>query len=259
MLTYCPNSQLDIEYLCNRYWEDLFEDPSGLSIDFSQFEMTDERIDFQKSLEKLMKAQARLDFELIFDTRYDNVNVDQATETWSSLIYARYRAEMDRLVNLCRACVRNADTRIIQIAGERVNSAILQGSALLNIGPMFARFEDFVRSHIQSILASITTNRAGIDEFIVYRSSPQSSLSAASQSASHTASAIQEGTGTKATDEDDNQSIDSNQFDSVSSTLSGNSMDIDHHFSEAIRQKKEGYFIVFIIMNRKRIFKYYCD
>lgn len=47
----------------------MFEDPSGLNIDFGQFELVDERIDFKKSLEKLIKAQIRLDFEHIFDTR----------------------------------------------------------------------------------------------------------------------------------------------------------------------------------------------
>ncbi len=56
--------------MCARYWEDVFEDPSGLSIDFAAFELVDDRVDFKKSMEKLMRDQARLDLEHIFDTRY---------------------------------------------------------------------------------------------------------------------------------------------------------------------------------------------
>lgn len=70
MLTYCPNSQLDLEYLSQRFWEDIFDDPSGLNIDYAAFELADDRIDFKKSLEKLIKEQAREDLQLIFDTRY---------------------------------------------------------------------------------------------------------------------------------------------------------------------------------------------
>lgn len=163
--------------------------------------------------------------------------MDNATETWSSLIYARYKTEIDRLVNLCRACVRNADNRVVGVVSERVNGALFQGSAsLLNIGSMFGRFEDFVRSHIQSILGSVATNRTSIEEFIVYKSNEQQEP----QQSQLTAETTVQGTQHMQVDEDDddNRSIDSNQFDSVSSTLSGHSMDVDQHFNEA--KKRQG-------------------
>lgn len=168
------------------------------------------------------------------------MNLETATETWSSLIYARFKTEIDRLVNMCRACVRNADTRVIEIVSERVNSALFQGSPM---APLLGRFEDFVRAHVSSILATVPTNRASIEEFIVYKSS--STDDTQSQSRLSTAAAEEESTrsATKASGEmmevdSDNQSIDSNQFDSVSSTLSGNSMDVDQHFNEA--RKRQG-------------------
>lgn len=180
------------------------------------------------------------------------MNVDQATETWSSVLYARYRTEMDRIVNLFRACVRNADTRLVALASDRVNSALVQGSALLSIGPMFARFEDFVRSHIHSILASVSTNRSSIEQFIVYKQEPAqpqsvittNTATTTSESASKPSAPttlVEEKTTPNDEDEDDdNQSIDSNQFDSVSSTLSGNSMDIDHHFADVRNKRQQG-------------------
>lgn len=68
LLTYCHDSRLDIDHLCNRVWEDAFEDPSGLNIDFSRFELVDPNVDFKRSLEKLVREHVRDDLNVIFNS-----------------------------------------------------------------------------------------------------------------------------------------------------------------------------------------------
>lgn len=238
----CPNERVDIDFLCDRYWNDMFEDPSGFNVDFSQFELNNEQIDFKKSVEKLMRNQIRLDLELIFNTSYDNVNIEQATETWSSLIYDRFKVEIDRFVNLCRACIKNADTQILNLASSRIQASLTPGS-ITNQAGMSGPFQGFVRSHMQSVLNDIPLNRAPIEEFIVFKQQPRSNAVVSAEppksNLTTTTTIASQKTEEMDTNDDDCLSIDSNQFDSASSTLSGNSMDIEQHFIEA-RNKKQG-------------------
>lgn len=205
---------INYDLLTERFYSDVFEDENGMNIDFSQFELVDQRVDFKRSFERLVKSHIKQLLEHTFDRSYDQVTVDEQTPnptTWSSILFVRAKTALEQLVNLVRACVSNADQRIIEFVAERVRSGLFSGAGGGSLGALYAPFESIVRSHIQSFLASIQTNRSQIEEFITTK--PERD--------------------TDNVDNEDNQSIDSNQFDSVSSTLSGNSMDVEQHFSDA--------------------------
>lgn len=131
-----PNSE-DYQNLTDRLFTDIFEDSNGLNIDFSQFELVDENIDFKKSFEKLVKQNLRSILEHLFDSSYEQ---ESSANTWSFVLFQKFQSLLDQVINLGRACVRNADTKMLQLVVEKLRTGLASGSSL-NLGPLFGPFE----------------------------------------------------------------------------------------------------------------------
>ncbi|CAF0722755.1 unnamed protein product [Brachionus calyciflorus] len=193
----------------DRLYNDIFVDVNGLNINLDQFEVIDDKIDFKKSFEKLVKLNFKKIFQHLFD---DTLRSEGSNEqTWSFVLFEHFQNFLNQLVNLFRACCRNADTKLLQVAVEKLRSGLSSGSSGSSFGALFSPFEGFIRNHVQEILNRVQTNSSLVTDLIVYKEEekPMSSL----------------------TSEED-------RYDSASSTLSGSSMDIDQNFSEVKEECK---------------------
>lgn len=205
--------------IVDRLYRDIFEDTNGLNINLDQFEVIDSKIDFKKSFEKVVK----LNFKLIFQHLFDNSFQTQNEQTWSFVLFQNFQNFLNQVVNLFRSCIRNADTRLLQLAVEKLRSGLSSGNSG-SLGALFGPFEGFIRNHVQEILNGVQTNPSLVQDLIVYKEDKPVTSDSMQQSSLNA--------------DDDYKSIDSNQFDSASSTLSGCSMDIDQHFSDAKEESK---------------------
>lgn len=142
-------------------YSEVFIDENGLGIDFSTFELTNERINFAESFRKLLMHYLRVMLEHVFDTSYDNVDTtsqpQQAGEThvapttWSSVLFKKFYELIEKMVLLSRACVRNADVKFTQVVTQKLRQAVVSQNMASN--PMFfGIFENFIQTQVQQTL-----------------------------------------------------------------------------------------------------------
>lgn len=226
-------TQAHITQLVNQLYTDVLEDSNGLNIDLNQFELIDARIDFKRSFVKLIKHNFDSIIHHLFENSYPTSSNGQNNEqTWSFVLFRRFQFFLNQVVNLFRACVRNADTKLLQVAVEKLRSGLSSGSTGSSFGALFGPFESFIRNHVQEILNNVVTNDNIVHPFVIHKEEEEKPTTSDQQTQQQ-----QQQQQSLLNSEDDFKSIDSNQFDSASSTLSGSSMDIDQHFSDA--QKEE--------------------
>lgn len=214
--------------LVNRMYNEVFVDENGLSIDFSTFELNNDRIDFGQSFRKLLVHHLRVMLEHVFDTSYDSVDTTSerqeagehvAPTTWSSVLFKKFHELVEKMVLLSRACVRNADVKFTQVVTQKLRQAVVSQNMANN--PMFfGIFENFIQTQVQQTLSGITSSTDSVSEFIVYkdkvvdRSQPSTSTSSNPPRQS------------KLVDEAEEEEV----YDDASSNISD--MDIDSSFNE---------------------------
>ena len=213
-------SEENLNSVVEKLYQEMFVDPNGLAIDFTKFELVDEKVDLVASVKKLVTVYLKSMADLVYDAKYD---LPTTTETWSAVMFKKFNELIHRLIALSRECIRNADAQFTQIVTQKLGQALIGSQNFLNSQLFTGIFENFIRSQAQQTLASVTLCRDDVQEFIVYKHEEKKEV----KTSIITPSLLVE-------DEDeDNQSVDSNRFDSASSTLSGNStMDIEQRFNE---------------------------
>ena len=209
------NDREAVENLVNRLYMDIFvlENMGGLNLNLNQlFIMTQTSIDFPKSFEKLVKFHLKKIIQHILE--HDSAS--SPTISFSLGLFNRLNTFLNELVTLGRVCIGGsalrqtssaADEQIVQVCVRKLREMLVESSSS-NIGAFFGFFESFIQSKMQQILLSINLEQNVIEEYLVYK--PNQTL------------------------ENNNaeQLIDDEQYDSASSTLSGNSIDMDQHFSQ---------------------------
>ena len=218
--TYSITNTNDIENtnsLIDRLYQDIFLDQNGLNLNLNQFDLINNKVDFGKSFEKLIKFNLRKMLSHLLST--ENFN---APNTWSSILFDMFLALLDQLVTLTRACVKNADQQFIQFVTQKLSESVSSRNFLANT-PFYNIFDGYIRTKLQQMIQGINLPRSDIESFIVYKQEESSSTAATSLIVDDKK---EEPKLTVVADEDDDH------FDSASSTLSGNSMDVDQHFAE---------------------------
>lgn len=155
---------MDIYYK-TRMYNEVFIDENGLSIDFSTFELNNERIDFGESFRKLLVHHLRIMLEHVFDTSFDSVDTTSerqeagehaAPTTWSSVLFKKFNELVEKMVLLSRACVRNADVKFTQVVTQKLRQAVVSQNMANN--PMFfGIFENFIQTQVQQTLSGKKT------------------------------------------------------------------------------------------------------
>ena len=196
--------------MANRFYTDIVLDQNGLNVNFDQFELTDETIDLAKSIENVFKANIRNILDHLFDESYPNTSDNESERTWSLVLFEHFKTLLDQVVNLMRACVRNADTKLLQLAVDKIRTGLGMADSG-SIGALIAPLEVFIRNHVQEILNRVATDRSQVQNLIVYKQDEQQSV---------------------LNNEEEMRSIESGSSETASSTLSGSTMDIDESFAQ---------------------------
>lgn len=213
--------------LVNRMYNEVFIDENGLSVDFSAFELTNDRINFAGSFRKLMTHHLRIMLRHVFDTSYDAVEMpaqqpgesEAGRTTWSSLLFKKFYELIEKMVLLSRACVKNADTKFTQVVTQKLRQAVVSQNMASN--PMFfGIFENFIQTQVQHTLTGITSSTDSVSEFIIYKDTSSSATDKLSTGSNNNP------VHSKLVDEAEDEEI----FDDASSNLSD--MDIDSSFNE---------------------------
>ena len=166
-------SDESIASFVDQLYHDLFEDSnSGLHIDFEQFQLVDAKLDFKKSFTKLIKSHFRAIIKHILNPVYDEQIERETNNTWSSVLCEQLFRLADNLVNLVRACVREPDQTLMQLVLRKFRENVLSQNVLAGLG-FFGMFESFIQGQAQTLLGSISTNRASVEEFIVRKEEEQ--------------------------------------------------------------------------------------
>ena len=169
-------SDESIASFVDQLYHDLFEDSnSGLHIDFEQFQLVDAKLDFKKSFTKLIKAHFRAIIKHILNPVYDEQIERETNNTWSSVLCEQLFRLADNLVNLVRACVREPDQTLMQLVLRKFRENVLSQNVLAGLG-FFGMFESFIQGQAQTLLGSISTNRASVEEFIVRKEDEQEEM-----------------------------------------------------------------------------------
>lgn len=200
-----------VSQMADRFYTDIIEDQNGLDIDFNQFELIDDKIELKKSFESVFKTNFKNIFNHIFDDSFPN-SVNSSDRTWSLVLFEHFQKILSQTVNLFRACVRNADTKLLQLAVEKIRVGISSGNSG-SLGALFGPFESFIRNHVQEILNGVTTDRTCVENLIVYKQEKENTQSMLNA-------------------DEEFKSMESVISEAASSTLSGSSMDIDEHFNQ---------------------------
>ena len=218
-------SDENISSLADRLYSDIFIDVNGLHIDLSQFDLSDNRIDFAKSFEKLIKHHLRVMLKHVFDAKYDTENQDPNEPTWSAVLFKNFHNLVNQLVTLSRICLKNADSQFTVVVTQKLRQAVISQN-ISNNSMFYGIFENFVRTQVQQTLANINLPRSSIEEFILYKEQTQTATATASSSSNNLSQLNN-------TDNQDAKSTDSSKsYETASSTLSGNFMDIDNESKE---------------------------
>ena len=210
------NDREAVENLVNRLYMDIFvlENMGGLNLNLNQlFIMTQTSIDFPKSFEKLVKFHLKKIIQHILE--HDSTS--SPTISFSLGLFNRLNTFLNELVTLGRVCIGGsalrqtssaADEQIVQVCVRKLREMLVESSSS-NIGAFFGFFESFIQSKMQQILLSINLEQSVIEDYLVYK--PNQTLE---------------------NNNNAEQLVDDDQYDSASSTLSGNSIDMDQHFSQ---------------------------
>ena len=141
-----------------RIYDEVFIGETGLNIDFSSFELINEKIDFAESFKKLLVHHLRSLLQHVYDTSYDNVDVSQpqqpgepARTTWSSHLFKKFHDLIEKIVLLSRACVRNADTKFTQVVSQKLRQAVVSQN-MVNSPMFYGIFENFIQTQVQQTL-----------------------------------------------------------------------------------------------------------
>lgn len=194
--------------MANRFYTDIIIDQNGLNINFDQFELIDETIDLAASVENVFKTNFKNILDHLFDQSYASdasTSENPSERTWSSVLFEHFKQLLNQVVNLMRASVRNADTKLIQLAVEKIRSSLGMGNPG-TIGAVLGPFEAFIRNHVQDILNGVATDRNQVQNLIVYKHDERQSV---------------------LNNEEELKSMESGSSETASSTLSGSMMDID--------------------------------
>lgn len=223
------------EGLINRMYQEVFIDENGLNIDLGQFELTDPKLDYSKSFEKLLKHHLRGLLNHIYDTTYDEVTTtaqpgeSAATrtqrDTWSSVLFKKFHELVEKIVVLSRFCVKNSDAQFNTLVTQKLRQAIMSQNMVNN--PMFMGiFDNFIQTQVQQTLSGISLNQpsSSIQEFLIYKNQQKPSSSTKTEA-------------TNIPSQINNVAEDDEKYDSASSHLSD--MDIDSSFNEYKKKHPE--------------------
>jgi hypothetical protein len=206
-------------FLSDRLYNDIFIDENGLHIDLNQFValLNDQRVDFAKSFEKLMKHHLKIMLKHVFDSKFDlaeNAPPLPPDSTWSAILFKNFNNLVGDLVRLCRFCLRNPDSHFTLVVTQKLREAVISQN-ISNNSMFFSIFENFIRTQIQQTLAGISMSNSIDQQFIVHITEPTLTATSSSQ--------------LNNSDNHDSKSTDSSKsYETVSSTLSSNNfMDID--------------------------------
>jgi hypothetical protein len=179
---FLENNQLNednLNSLTNRIYDDIFVNENLFTIDFDQFELTNERVDLKKSFEGLIKHHIKVMLNHVFDTSFDETQSDanstaqptrSAESTWTSGLLNKFFNLIEELIALCRATIKDADNVFTQTVTSKLSQAIMSQNIINN--PFFSNIlNNFIRMNIRQMVEHARRSHQDIETFIIMKES----------------------------------------------------------------------------------------
>ena len=242
-----------VDSLADKLYNEIFVESTGINVRFDELELSDEaqrrQVNLAKSFEKLIKHHLRILIKHVYDPAFSS----SSNPSWSAIVVKKFYDLINHLVTLCRYSIRNADAKFTEIVTQKLNQAVMDND-FFGMGLFTNVFNGFISSQVQQMLRNVTMSNEQIEQFLVFADgrnaesnvrAEASTTTLTSQLAEKKESRQEEEkkNAGEEKEEDEEEEEEEDKYDSASSTISGNSMDIDqcvnNYYAESEKYKEK--------------------